>query len=75
MLVSDKDNGALVYGQGALWGDFKISAFGANQTNPDLIFIDIDARDFCNLRAFKMALTKTLNRIKQKLNGAHPTVI
>ncbi|HEX6253813.1 MAG TPA: hypothetical protein VFZ55_06300 [Nitrososphaera sp.] len=70
--VSCKDV-AMLYYQGALWEDCRISAFYPGQTNPNLIFIDIDAKDFCSERALKTALTKILKNIKQKLNG-HPTV-
>ena len=55
------------------WLDCRIAAFGIGQTNPDLIFIDLDKENFCKDRAFKMALTKTLKNIKDKLNG-FPTV-
>jgi hypothetical protein len=65
---------ALYYYKVALYEDCRISAFGINQKNPDLIFIEIDAKDFRSRRAFEMALKKTLKRIKQKLNGAHPAV-
>jgi hypothetical protein len=70
--VGDKDR-AILYGHRALWEDFRISAFGVNQTNPDLIFIDLDARDFVSKKAFKMALTKTLKNIKDK-PGGYPAV-
>jgi hypothetical protein len=71
--VQDKDQ-AMLYFQGALWEDCRISAFGIGQTNPDIIFIDLDAKDFKSMRAFKLALTTTLKNIKQKLAG-HPTII
>jgi hypothetical protein len=44
------------------------------QTNPDLLFIDLDAKDFASLRSFKLGLTATLKNIKQKIAG-HPTVL
>lgn len=69
----DKEE-ALYYYKAALYEDCRISAFGINQKNPDLIFIEIDAKDFRSRRAFEMALKKTLKRIKQKLDGAHPAV-
>jgi hypothetical protein len=68
--VQDKDT-AMLYFQGALWEDCRISAFGIGQRNPDLIFIDLDLKDFKSMRAFKLALTTTLKNIKQKLGG-HP---
>jgi hypothetical protein len=57
----------------ALWEDCRIAAFRIGQTNPDLIFIDLDDKDFCSPRAIKIALTKTLQCIKDKLGG-FPTV-
>lgn len=65
---------AMSYFEGALWEECRIEAFGINQTNPDLIFIDIDAEHFASMRSFKLALTKTLKNIKKKIGG-HPTVI
>jgi hypothetical protein len=59
--------------QEASWLNCRIEAFGIGQSNPDLIFIDLDDRDFCSPRAIKLALTMTLKRIKKKLNG-YPTV-
>ena len=70
--MPDKDT-ALYYYKAALYEDCRVSAFGVNQTNPDLFFIDLDARDFSSRRASEMALTQTLKRIKEMLNG-HPTV-
>lgn len=64
---------AMTFYQASLWEDCRIAGFGANQTNPDLIFIDIDRQDFATVGAFKMALTKTLKNIKDKLGG-YPTV-
>lgn len=61
--------------QEASWLDCRIAAFGVNQTNPDVLFIDLDARDFASLRSFKLALTATLKTIEKKLDGAHPTVL
>ncbi len=59
---------------GSSWLDSRIAAFGIGQTNPDLIFIDLDDKDFSSPKACKMALTNTLKRIKERLNGGHPTV-
>ena len=72
--VNDKDR-AMLYYQGALWEDCRIAAFRIGQENPDLIFIDLDAKDFSSMRSFKLALTKTLKNIKEKLGGAHPSLI
>ena len=65
---------AILHYQGALWQDCRISAFYPGQKNPDLVFIDLDAKDFCSERAFKAALTKILKCINRKIGG-HPTVI
>jgi hypothetical protein len=65
---------ALTFYDGALRVNCRIAAFRIDQTNPDLIFIDLDKCNFATMRAFKVALTKTLKRIKDKLNG-HPTVL
>jgi hypothetical protein len=70
--ASDKDRAMLFY-QAALWEDCRIAAFRIGQENPDLIFIELDAENFASMRSFKMALTKTLKNIKEKLGG-HPTV-
>jgi hypothetical protein len=71
--VNDKDR-AMLYYQGALWEDCRIAAFRIGQENPDLIFIDLDAKDFPSMRSFKSALTRTLKNIEKKIGG-HPTVI
>jgi len=65
---------AMLYYQGALWQDCRISAFYPGQKNPDLIFIDLDRKDFKSERALKSALTKILKRIRKKIGG-HPTVL
>jgi hypothetical protein len=65
---------AMLHYQGALWEDCRISAFYIGQKSPDLVFIDIDAKDFDSMRAFKTALTKALNNIKKKIDG-HPSVL
>jgi hypothetical protein len=54
--------------------DCRIAAFGMGQKNPDLVFVDLDRRNFVSDRAFKMVLTKTLKRIKERIGG-HPTVL
>jgi hypothetical protein len=66
---------AMLYFNGALWEDCRISAYGVNQTNPNLIFIDLDRSKFSSLRSFKLALTTTLKNIKEKLGGGHPTIL
>jgi hypothetical protein len=43
--VEDEDR-AMLYYQGALWEDCRISGYGLNQINPDLIFIDLDGSSF-----------------------------
>jgi hypothetical protein len=65
---------AMLYYQGALWEDCRISAFYPGQKNPDLVFVDIDLKGFKSERALKSALTKILKRIRKKIGG-HPTVL
>src|SRR5215218_3199106 len=65
---------AMLYYQGALWEDCRIAAFYPGQKNPDLIFIDLDRKDFVSDRALKAALTKILKRIEKKIGG-HPAVL
>jgi hypothetical protein len=71
--VSYKDV-AISHYEGARWLDCRISAFYVGQKNPDLVFIDLDRKDFKSDRTFKTALTKILKRIEKKIGG-HPTVI
>lgn len=71
--VSYKDT-AILYYQGALWTDCRISAFYPGQKNPDLIFIDLDKKDFCSERAFKTALTNILKRIRERIGG-YPSIL
>jgi hypothetical protein len=47
--VPDKDM-AMLYYRGALWEDCRIAGFRIGQTNPDLIFIELDAEDFVSIR-------------------------
>lgn len=66
---------AMSYFQEAVWEDSRISGFGLDQkTNPDLIFIELDASAFANMRSFKLALIATLKNIEKKIGG-HPTVL
>ena len=44
--------------------NFKVSAFGLGQKNPDPIFIDLDFKDFTTPRARKLALNNTLKTIR-----------
>jgi hypothetical protein len=67
--VANIEEAMVKYFQPAGYLDCRIQAFGVNQTNPDLIFIEMDKKDFGSDRAFKLALTSTLKRIKQKLDG------
>jgi hypothetical protein len=71
--MQDKET-ALYYYKAALYEDCRISAFGVNQTNPDLIFIELDASSFSSMPSFKTGLTKTLKNIEKKIGG-HPSVI
>ena len=69
----DSKETAMLHYQGALWEDCRINAFAVGQTNPDLLFFDIDRCKFDSTCSFKLALTATLRNIEKKLNG-HPTV-
>ena len=70
---------ALRYFQQSNYIDCRINAFrysssnSAEKWNPDLIFIDIDKNDFKTDTSFKLALSRTLKNIKEKLNG-FPTI-
>jgi hypothetical protein len=67
---------ALSLFEGAFRKNSRINAFRIGQTNPDLIFIDLDLEDFgCSKAALKRALTNTLKTINRKLLGGHPTVL
>jgi hypothetical protein len=71
--VDGKDR-AMLYYQAALWEDCRIAGYGVGQTNPDLLFIELDAGSFASKRAFKLALTTTLKNI-EKVIGGHPSVL
>jgi hypothetical protein len=64
----------MLYYQGALHEDCRIAGYGVSQTNPDLLFIELDAESFASKRAFKLALTTTLKNIEREIGG-HPTVL
>jgi Primase X len=72
--VDDKDRAMLYYRAAPLYEDCRINAFGLNQTNPDLIFFDLDTEDFASVRSLNLALTSILKTIEEKIGG-HPTVI
>ena len=64
--------------------DCKINAYpyltdynGIQRYKPNFIFIDLDKNNFKSERSFKLALSTTLQSIKDKLvdNNAYPTVI
>src|SRR5919109_5032694 len=59
----DSKERAMLYYRAALWEDCRISAFGIGQTNPNLIFIDLDESSFPSFRALKLALSSTLKNI------------
>jgi hypothetical protein len=48
---------------------------GIQRYKPNFIFIDIDRNDFESDRSFKLALSKTLKNIKDKLVDGFPTVL
>jgi hypothetical protein len=53
--------------------DCRINSF-RYYSNPNLIFIDIDRKDFKDDKSFDNALSTTLKNIKEKLNG-YPAVL
>src|SRR5262245_8110436 len=66
---------AMEYYNTSTYLDCRIQAFGVNETSPNLIFMDIDKKDFGgNMRRLKLGLTSTLKQIKQEIEG-YPTVI
>lgn len=70
--MPDKDT-TLYYYKAALYENCRIEAFGVSQTNPDLIFIELDLRDFGSMKNLKTRLTMILKRIEETVQG-HPTV-
>jgi len=48
---------------------------GINRQAPNFIFIDLDRSRFKSEKALKITLQYTLKNIKEKLNGAYPTVL
>jgi hypothetical protein len=70
----DSKERVILYFKGAFWEDCRIAGYGVDQTNPDLIFIELDKSSFISPRAFRLALTTTLKNIKEKIGG-HPTVL
>lgn len=77
-VYSKKD--AMEYFQQSDYLDCRINAFRSSnsaeqqQWNPDLIFIDIDKNNFKNEKNFEVALSTTLENIREKLNG-YPSVL
>ena len=74
---------ALYYYEESSFIDCRINAFpsyteykGVQRYPPDLIFIDIDRKDFKDDKNFENALSKTKKNIKEKLDDdkAYPTV-
>jgi Primase X len=73
--VHDVDTAMLHYGA-ALCENLRISAFGINQKNPDILFIDLDLVQFHgNLKRLNRALAETLAKIRYRLEGAVPTIL
>jgi hypothetical protein len=78
--VFSKDE-AMKYFEQSYFVDCRINNFpsftnykGIQRYPPDSIFIDIDRSTFKDDKSFENALSKTLKNIKEKLNGAVPTV-
>lgn len=73
---------SLEYFQQSDYLDCRINAFpsfteykGIQRYYSDLIFIDLDKNNFKTDKSFKIALSKTLKNIKEKLNDGFPTVL
>jgi hypothetical protein len=84
VLVSSKEEDLARFKQ-ANWLDCRISAYpppsevssfvGVNlEIAPSIIMIDLDRQTFQTEKAFRIALSRTLNKIKQSVNS-EPTVI
>jgi hypothetical protein len=71
-IVHSKEE-ALQYFKQSNYIDCRINSF-RYYSNPNLIFIDIDKKDFKDNKSFENALSITLKNIKEKLNG-EPTVL
>jgi hypothetical protein len=82
LLVYNREE-ALARFKQAGWQDCRISAYphyteykGINRQAPNFIFIDLDKAAFKREQAHNTALSKTLERIKQKLDGSSsPTIL
>jgi hypothetical protein len=48
---------------------------GINRQPPNFIFIDIDKSSFKTERVYELAISQTLHDFREKLPGAHPTVL
>jgi hypothetical protein len=77
-----EERNALNLYQYSKWIDCKINAYpsytewnGINRQAPSFLFIDLDKRAFKDVRAHTFALKKTLKNLKEKLGGAHPTLL
>jgi hypothetical protein len=81
ILVYNKE-GALARFKQANLLDCRVSAYpdyigigGMNRQSPNFIFIDLDLCRFNSRKALDKALMNVLKNIKEKLDGAQPTVI
>jgi Primase X len=79
--VFDKETGTNIF-ENSKFIDCRINAFptytqykGINRQTPNFIFIDLDRSLFNSEKALNIVLNNTLKNIKEKLNGAHPTVL
>jgi hypothetical protein len=81
VLAYDREEAFAIFSQ-ANFLDCRINAYpnytgfkDLNRQAPDFIFIDLDQSTFKTQRAHRLALSITLNNIKEKLNGVIPTVL
>jgi hypothetical protein len=79
--VFDKESAISLF-ENSKFIDCRINGFptytqykGINRQAPNFIFIDLDGSSFSSEKALKIVLNNTLKYMKDKLNGAHPTVL
>ncbi len=81
MEVFDEENALNLYKYSGFI-DCKINAYpsyteweGINRQPPSFIFIDLDRSTFQDDRKHEFAMKKILKKLKDKIGGAHPTVL
>jgi hypothetical protein len=70
----DSIDKAMLHYRASHWEDLRVSAFRIGQTNPDLIFIDVDDVDDGHTLVVVDVLPQILRNIDRRIGG-HPTVI